>query len=271
MNWSVIVGGVIIAGGFWTIFDSVFGLQIPMWHNSAFAIVLFGSLGLSLVALGWQRTTEALRTLFGVFWLPKDWKDQEVLDGMTELARAHRDYNVEVWDKINFDEYAASCKQVIKDAVVSGDARKSIFYTKYQLIFDQSVRRALQVRHLGQYPIAIGLLNLLVSCFALSWSSTHAGQADKVMSTISFGFLSVIYGFFISHLWIHPAARRLYERARSENLRHQMMAHGFDLIAQGSHPVQVGEELSAYLEKRVSSTSTIEQVEMTKHQDGDAA
>jgi len=255
MNWSFISGVVIVAYAVWATFSNVFGVQIPIWNTWAALFILAGSAGLAMISLGWPGTVQAVKYLVTGIWNQHHWQDRDVVEKMTKMAQAYRDYNFEEWDQLTLDEYTQSCKEVLKDGVVDSQTRKNIFQTKLQTVQDQTTRHALQLRHLAQYPISVGLINLVIACFALSWMSLHDANREVVASTLSFGFHSVLYGLFVSHLWIYPVARRVYEQAKVKSFYHQMIAHALNMIGAGAHPVQVKEELNAYIEKNVVHTA----------------
>jgi flagellar motor component MotA len=263
MNWSFLFGGIIVAASVWTIFDKALGMTVPLWNPWAALLVFTASFGLALISMGWKRTWESLTYLFSGMQKANPWKDQEVVEKLTALAQAYRDYDFKKWDNIYVDDFTQSCKSVIKEGVVDLEARKNIFYTKQKVLQENGTRQALQLKHLGQYPIGVGLLSLVISCFALSWSLMSGGQQDTVVNILSFGFHSVLYGFFVSHLWMYPLARRLYEQTNDSHFYHQMIAHGMNLIGLRTNPVLVAEEMVAFVNQHPANPHDKKKVEET--------
>ena len=134
MNWIPVTSLTVLLGGLWFLSKEVAATAFPIWDESAFVLVVFGSVALSMISMGWRKCNAALYSVFDFLIPRKKYKVDDVVEKLVSLSQAQRDFDFERWNTIELNPYLDSCKEVVRDGIVTSKARHNMFLKKAELI-----------------------------------------------------------------------------------------------------------------------------------------
>ena len=244
MDWASVAGLVLAIAGIFIGHTLDGGKFASLIHPSAFAIVVIGTFGATLLQSERRSFMLGLRMLRWVFFPPKS--NREMLSREIALwsLTARRD------GLLSLEQYMATKDRFIQKGlrlVVDGiqpEKLRSLLESEITA-YEFSQRQAARVwESAAGYAPTIGILGAVLGLIHVM---ENLSDPSRLGSGIAVAFVSTVYGVGLANLFFYPVGNKLKAIVSDKVAQYEILAEVFHDLATGDHTRVVDERVASLL------------------------
>jgi chemotaxis protein MotA len=145
------------------------------------------------------------------------------------------------------DPFLTECFDVLLEGLGDADYVYGLMKRRNESIFELYMHDANKFKALGKYPPAMGLLGAVTGMIALLGGLGKPGAEKTIGPAMSVALVATLYGIALANFFVIPISENLIEAAKETKRKNTVIINGLRLIAKGTNPILLAEELNSFL------------------------
>ncbi len=246
MDWASVAGLVLAIAGILVGHTLDGGKFASLVQPAAFAIVVVGTLGATLLQSERRSFMLGLRMLRWVFFPPKSGRDMLSREIALWSLSARRD------GLLSLEQYMGSKDKVIQKGlrlVVDGiqpEKLRNLLENEINA-YEFSQRQAARIwESAAGYAPTIGILGAVLGLIHVM---ENLSDPSRLGSGIAVAFVSTVYGVGLANLFFYPVGNKLKAIVSDKVAQYEILAEVFHDLASGDHTRVVDERVASLLSR----------------------
>ncbi len=244
MDWASVAGLVLAIAGILVGHTMDGGKFASLVQPAAFAIVVIGTLGATLLQSERRAFILGLRMLRWVFVPPKSGRDQLSREIALWSLTARRD------GLLSLEQYMSTSDKFVEKGlrlVVDGippDKIRSLLDSEISA-YEFSQRQAARIwESAAGYAPTIGIIGAVLGLIHVM---ENLSDPSRLGSGIAVAFVSTVYGVGLANLFFYPVGNKLKAIVTDKVAQYEILAEVFHDLASGDHTRVVDERVASLL------------------------
>ncbi|MFQ3548305.1 MAG: flagellar motor protein [Armatimonadota bacterium] len=245
MDFATIIGIIIAWGAVYASLMLEGGNVKDLFNLPAFIIVIFGTIGATIIGTSMQTIMQVPSVLGNIFTSNK--MDQlDAIDEIVDLAKKARREGILALDNITPDIEDRLIRKGIEMVVdgTPGTMVREVLET--EIVTIQERHRAGQnfFTSLGGFSPTLGIIGTVMGLIAML---AKVNEPNKMGHAIAQAFVATLLGVGLANLLYLPIASKLRNKTAEEIVNYEMIIEGILSIQNGDNPRVVETKMMAYL------------------------
>lgn len=251
MDFSLIIGIIIGFGALLFGYSHEGGNLNTLGAVSSFIIVFGGTLGAVIASFPLHDILQALRGVIASFRIPHSGTTEEIIKKIATISSSYRKDGINALDvalqdsDLNKEEYL-----LLKEGLIL--IQEMLAPEDIQYVLDSDIRSYKQKKmteirvfeSAGGFSPTMGVIGTVMSLVVVLGSGF--GDPAELATSISTAFIATLYGVGFANVIYLPIANKLKGVMKRSLIQKELIVDGVCLIAKGSLPRTIENELSLY-------------------------